>query len=206
MKSKRRVTVTKKILEESIEVETVPMKKRRRGVDDWLRILFSGFILLLNIDQKPLEVIHGHDAILRVFLEKGLDITRRLRCGVPEPPVKAETHSVRLLRHEGEKEEMDPLETKTMKASQNNLVQLWYLMKCTLHVNQFLEQIFNLSCRNDLCRHGYGRLWALLGLWIITAHKIELFFWVLLHVIFIGPMNKLGPLHEFLGFLLHLKE
>jgi len=96
------------------------MKKRRRGIDDRLRILFSGFILLLNIDQKPLEMIHGHDAILRVFLEKGLDITRRLRCGVPEPPVKAETHSVRLLRHEGRRGKIDPLETKTMKASQNS--------------------------------------------------------------------------------------
>lgn len=166
MKSKRRVTVTKKILEESIEVETVPMKKRRRGVDDWLRILFSGFILLLNIDQKPLEMIHGHDAILRVLVEKGLDITRRLRCGVPEPPVKAETHSVRLLRHEGEKKKMDPLETKTMEASQNNLVQLWYLMKCTLHVIKFLEQIFNL----------------LVSEWLMSA-------WLQKDLGFIGPMN-----------------
>ena len=75
------------------------MKKRRRGVDDRLRILFSGFILLLNIDQKPVEMIDRHDPILRVFLVKGLDLARRLRCGVPEPPAEAEAHSVRLLRH-----------------------------------------------------------------------------------------------------------
>ena len=100
MSSKWRVVVTKKVLEESIKVETIPMKKRRRGIDDRLRILSRRFALLLNIDQKPVEMIDRHDPILRVFLEEGLDLARRLRCRVPEPPAEAEAHSVRLLRHE----------------------------------------------------------------------------------------------------------
>lgn len=100
MSSKWRVVVTKKVLEESIKVETVAVKKRRRGIDDRLRVLSRGFTLLLNIDQKPLEMVNRHHPILRVFLEKGLDLARRLRCRVPKPPAEAEAHSVRLLRHE----------------------------------------------------------------------------------------------------------
>lgn len=69
------------------------------AVDDGLRFLFSGFLLFLNLNQEALKVSSGHKAILRVVVEKGLDLRRRLRHAQLEPPAAAEAHSVSLFRH-----------------------------------------------------------------------------------------------------------
>lgn len=68
-------------------------------IHDALRLLPAGPALLLDLDQEPLELIDGHDLVLGVLPEEGLDLLRSLRRRGPELPAEAEAHSVRLFRH-----------------------------------------------------------------------------------------------------------
>lgn len=93
--------VTEKILEETFKVKTLSMKdiQMLQAINDGLRFFLGGFVLFLNLNQEPEKVIRRHEPILRVTIEKGLDLRRGLRRGDLEPPVAAEADSVCLFRH-----------------------------------------------------------------------------------------------------------
>lgn len=60
-----------------------------------------GLFLFLDFVQEAMEVIDGHEAILGVPVEQGLDIRRRFRYGEAEAAPEAEAHSVGLFGHRG---------------------------------------------------------------------------------------------------------
>lgn len=60
-----------------------------------------GLFLFLDFRQEAVEVIDGHEAILGVLVEQGLDILRRFRYGEAEAAPEAEAHSVGLFGHRG---------------------------------------------------------------------------------------------------------
>lgn len=67
-------------------------------VDGSLSFLLGG-LFFLDFGQEPMEVIDGHNAILRVLIEEGLDLRRCFRYGELEPSLEAETHSIGLFGH-----------------------------------------------------------------------------------------------------------
>lgn len=101
----RRIVVGEDVLEEGLEVESLAVEDREvlevanAVLDDGLSLLLGDVLLLLALDQEAVEVIGGHDSVLRVLVEEVLDLLRRLRHGQPEPPPEAEAHSVGLFGH-----------------------------------------------------------------------------------------------------------
>lgn len=68
-------------------------------VDGSLSFLLGGLLFFLDFGQEPMEVIDGHDVILRVLIEQVLDLRRCFRYGELEPSPEAETHSIGLFGH-----------------------------------------------------------------------------------------------------------
>lgn len=66
-----------------------------------LGFLLGRVFLFLDLGQEAMEVIDGHEAIIGVLVEQGLDIRRRFRYGEAEAAPEAEAHSVGLFRHRG---------------------------------------------------------------------------------------------------------
>jgi len=99
-RKKRGVVITEEVLEERFEIEANPSAMEMpEAVDDGLRLFFSGLLLLLHFNKEPFQMRRCHDLILRVLLEEGLDLRRRLRQSQLKPPAPAEAHAVCLLRH-----------------------------------------------------------------------------------------------------------
>lgn len=95
--------VTKKIVEETLEIETTSVEDTEMlvTIDDGLCFLLSGIVLPLHLSQKTSEVSGCHDAILiGVTVEKGPYLRRGLRHGDPETPAEAEAEAISLFaRH-----------------------------------------------------------------------------------------------------------
>lgn len=99
-----RIDLAKQVGKEVIEGEALPVENVEtplvpEPIDDALRVLPGGPALLLDLDQEPLQLVHGHDPVLGVPLEEVLDIPGHRRRRDLETPAAAEAHSVRLSRH-----------------------------------------------------------------------------------------------------------
>lgn len=96
----RGIDVAEEVLEEGFEIENLAVEDAEvlelaeAMVDGSLSFLLGGLLFFLDFGQEPMEVIDGHDVILRVLIEQGLDLRRCFRYGELEPSLEAETHSI----------------------------------------------------------------------------------------------------------------
>ena len=101
------IDVAEEVLEECFEIEDLAVEDvevfelGEALFDEGLSFLLGGALLLLDFRQESVEVIGGHDAVLRVLIEQGLDLRRCFLDGELEAPLEAEAHFVGLLRHGG---------------------------------------------------------------------------------------------------------
>ncbi|KAH1154142.1 hypothetical protein GYH30_049681 [Glycine max] len=99
-RKKRRIIVTKEVLEESFEVEAITSEmEMHEAIDNGLHIFFSGLLLPLYFNQESLEMQICHELILRVLIEYGLDFLRCLLQHQLELPPPAEAHATCLFKH-----------------------------------------------------------------------------------------------------------
>lgn len=76
------------------------------AINDGLRVLDRGILVLLDVHHEAAEVLRVHEAVVGVLREHLLDVGRRLGGGEAEAAAEAEAHTVGLLRRhlEGEGE------------------------------------------------------------------------------------------------------
>lgn len=68
-------------------------------VNNGLSFFLCDILFFLSLNKESMEVINGHESILRVLLKQVLDLLRGLRHGQVEPPPEAEAHSIGLFGH-----------------------------------------------------------------------------------------------------------
>lgn len=106
----RRINISEQVLEETLEIEAAAMEYVvvLEAVNDSLRFLERGALLLLDFVEEAEQVLGVHDAVLGVAVEDILDVGGGLGGGEAEAAAEAEAHTVGLLsRHFGRKLEWE---------------------------------------------------------------------------------------------------
>lgn len=106
----RRINISEQVLEETLEIEAAAMEyvEVLEAVNDSLRFLERGALLLLDFVEEAEQVLGVHDAVLGVAVEDILDVGGGLGGGEAEAAAEAEAHTVGLLsRHFGRKLEWE---------------------------------------------------------------------------------------------------
>lgn len=106
LRVERGISIPKQVLEKALEIEAslveqcemLEFMEEANAVNQRLRVLHRGLLLLLHLHQEPPQLLHAHEAVRTgVGHENGLDVGRRLRRRrQPEPPLEAEANPVGL--------------------------------------------------------------------------------------------------------------